>query len=308
MRKQLLLVATVLIGVALVGLIKWHERPAIDRNREARPLTDLTIARDIAYAPGERQDLDVYSPSGAKGPRPVIVYIYGGRWRLGSKDDYAWVGAGLARRGYVAVVPEHRVYPPAIWPSFVEDGAHALAWVKANIARYGGDPAQVIVAGHSSGGFTAVSLAVQDRWLAAVGLNRSRDLRAVISLAGKLVILPPSGSSQRAIFAEAPGYVEMKDHVDPGTPPLLFLVGEEDRTVDSSNSVTMLDRVTRAGGEARLQSYSGLDHDQVQTVFGNARSAPPAPMWSDIEQFLRQQGVTVPDRPIRADRPRANPE
>lgn len=58
----------------------------------------------ISYAPGERGLLDVYAPREAK-HRPVVVFWYGGSWVEGSREDYRFVGAALARAGYVAVLP-----------------------------------------------------------------------------------------------------------------------------------------------------------------------------------------------------------
>jgi acetyl esterase/lipase len=86
---------------------------------------------DLAYGEDPRQRLDVYAPRNAAN-RPVVIFWYGGTWVKGSKENYRFVGAALAERGFVAVLPDYRLYPAVTFPAFCEDGAHALAWVEAH--------------------------------------------------------------------------------------------------------------------------------------------------------------------------------
>jgi acetyl esterase/lipase len=84
-------------------------------------------SRDLAYGDDPRQRVDVYSPKSAH-DRPVVIFFYGGSWTMGRKANYAFVGAALAERGYVTVIPDYRLYPEVRFPVFVEDGARAVAW------------------------------------------------------------------------------------------------------------------------------------------------------------------------------------
>src|SRR5689334_16659544 len=101
---------------------------------------------DLAYGSLERQRLDVYVPEGAAA-RPIIVFWYGGAWEHGDKSNYRFVGATLAQAGYVAVLPDYRLYPQVRFPAFVDDGAAALAWVAAHAGEIGGDRRRIFVAG-----------------------------------------------------------------------------------------------------------------------------------------------------------------
>jgi acetyl esterase/lipase len=98
------------------------------------------VERDLAYGPAARQRLDLYLPSEVVAPAPVVVFFYGGRWEAGSKADYRFVGQALASRGFVVVIPDYRLYPEVRFPTFVEDGAAAVAWVRRNVDRFGGEP------------------------------------------------------------------------------------------------------------------------------------------------------------------------
>lgn len=286
----------VLLAVSAVFLamnLRGNSGP--DRNDALGPLDDLIIDRDIVYAPGERHGLDIYAPVSAKGEmRPVIVYLYGGAWVGGSKEQHAWVGAGLARQGYVAVVPDYRLYPPAHWPDFVRDGAAAVKWVKDNIADQGGDPAQIVVMGHSAGAFNALSLAVEPQWLAEVGMEPVADIKAVVGLSGVYNMLPLHGANENAIFGDSTGYREMIHNIEVRSPPTLFLVSSDDTAAGADDSVRMAARMNEMGGTAEVITYDGLGHDGTQAGAGGAFDAPDVPIQQDIARFLGEHGVQVP--------------
>ncbi len=77
---------------------------------------EVHVDTNRAYAAGTGHQADVYRPTGP-GPSPVLVFLYGGGWRNGSKEDVAYVGAALARKGFVVVIPEYRHFPPRASPT-----------------------------------------------------------------------------------------------------------------------------------------------------------------------------------------------
>ena len=122
-----------------------------------------TVERDIQYGPAPKQRLDVFAPSNGDGPdgegsggRPVVMFVHGGGFVAGDKGGadapfYNNIGVWAARAGFVGVTMTYRLAPASVWPSGAEDVAAAVAWLKANAARYGGDPGRVIVWGQSAG-------------------------------------------------------------------------------------------------------------------------------------------------------------
>ncbi len=121
-----------------------------------RPARSVTVVRNIDYAgDGTRAHrLDVIRrridpPTGA----PVLVYIHGGAWVIGDKREQGLpLLHELARRGWVTVTINYRLSPRATWPDHLVDCKRALAWVRAHIADYGGDPGFIAVSGGSAGG------------------------------------------------------------------------------------------------------------------------------------------------------------
>jgi triacylglycerol lipase len=114
--------------------------------------------RDLAYGPEEKQKLDVFTAGpGARAPKPVVIFVHGGAFTGGDKHSssgplYDNVGAWAARSGLVGVTINYRLAPKAAWPSGADDVGAAVAWVRENVSRYGGDPRRIYLWGHSAGG------------------------------------------------------------------------------------------------------------------------------------------------------------
>ncbi len=151
------------------------------------PKGGVAIVKDQRFGADPRQTLDVYAPKHASlAPRPVVVFLYGGSWQGGDKALYVFVGAALARRGFVTVIPNYRLYPQVRWPAFLEDNAKAVRWARDHARDYGGDPGDLFLMGHSAGAYNAAELTFDKRWLAAVGMDPARDLRGMVGMSGPL--------------------------------------------------------------------------------------------------------------------------
>src|SRR6202008_4197831 len=99
----------------------------------------IQLTQSIGYAERSRHRLDVCRPRGAVAA-PVVIFFYGGAWQSGYKELYRYVAKALARRGYVAVVPDYRIYPEVRYPDVLDDGAQVVRWVNDNIQQLGGNP------------------------------------------------------------------------------------------------------------------------------------------------------------------------
>jgi len=115
----------------------------------------ISIHRDIAYGPDILQKLDVFAPDGTKAKKlPVLLFVHGGGFTRGDKHGAFYpdnITLWAAKSGMVGVNIDYRLAPKDPWPAGVKDLASAIAWTKANIARYGGDPNSIVLFGHSAG-------------------------------------------------------------------------------------------------------------------------------------------------------------
>ena len=244
------------------------------------------VARDQAFAPGERGRLDLYRPSGARGEArlPVIVFLYGGSWSSGVKEGYGFVGRALAAQGFLVAVPDYRLVPEVRFPGFVEDGAAAVKWVRANAARFGGDPDRLVLAGHSAGAYNAAMLALDPQWL---GADRAA-VKGFAGLAGPYDFLPLSGPITTAAFGQAPDpkATQPISFAGAGDPPALLLVASEDRLVFPRNSIRLAAKLRESGVPAEVKTYSGLGHIGILTAIARPLRGK-APVLRDLGEFAR---------------------
>ena len=135
------------------------------------PWDGVTVTRDARYGTDPRHRLDVFTPTArAAAPLPVLVFVHGGGFVAGDKQGpdgspfYANIGVWAARNGMVGVNITYRLAPANPYPAAQQDVAAALAWIAANIASHGGDPARVILSGHSAGAIHAALYAAEPRF------------------------------------------------------------------------------------------------------------------------------------------------
>ncbi len=247
------------------------------------------VQTDIAYGALDRQRLDLYAQESAPRGRPVVVFFYGGAWQRGARWKYRFVGEALAADGTVAVVPDYRVYPEARFPDFVRDGAKAVAWVRANVGRFGGDPSRIFLMGHSAGAHIAALLALDARYLQAEGLS-PRDLRGLIGLAGPYDFLPLRRERLKDIFGDT-GDPEKLLTTQPihfasrQAPPALLLTGAEDGVVQPRNTERLAERLRAVGADAAAKAFPDLGHPGIILALSTA-FRHLAPVREDISRFI----------------------
>jgi acetyl esterase/lipase len=249
------------------------------------------------YGSGERNKLNIWVPTGTKKSNklPVLVWLYGGGWYSGQRDDYGFAGRAFARQGFIVVIPDYRIVPDGHWPDFLHDSAAAVAWTDANIAKYGGDPDRIALSGHSAGAYNAVMLALDPQWMKAAGSDTS-VIRGVAALAGPYDFAPFEKGGRADV---AMGDIRPVERTQPITfvradaPPLWLGHGTADTVVRVRNSQRLAAAMQKVGGSAALREYDGLSHNDLVMALTKPLSYK-GPILPEMTDFLR--GVTA--RPV----------
>jgi acetyl esterase/lipase len=143
----------------------WRE---VARPFRMKKKQEVERIADIGYtAGGRRARLDIYRPRGGQVEgrdlqnAPVLLQVHGGAWILGSKEQQGQLLMNrMAAHGWVCVAINYRLAPKHPFPAQIIDTKKALAWVKENIASYGGDQSYVVITGGSAGGHLAALAAL----------------------------------------------------------------------------------------------------------------------------------------------------
>lgn len=273
------------LRAAVFLLILSAATPALGADAAVR------VSKDVAFlAPGRAEKLDVYQPAPrADGrPHPALVWIHGGGWTGGTKNEARAdnICRTAAAAGYVAVSIDYRLGDGA-WPTNLFDCKNAVRFLRAHAARYSVDPARIAVAGGSAGGHLAlmVALTAGVAGLDPAGADTpypgvSDAVRCAVNLYGITNITTRRDVSPQGVPGElrawSPNALKVYGasdntapvlklaspvtHVRRDSVPLLTLHGKADATVDYLQAEE-LDRVARErGARHELKLIDGVGH------------------------------------------------
>lgn len=260
--------------VAGLAQALWH------RKRYAATTTD------ISYGPGGRSNLlDVSRrpdlPEGQ--PAPVLIQVPGGAWSINDKRGQAYpLMTRMVELGWICVSINYSRSPCSAWPSHIVDVKRAIAWVRANIADFGGDPDFIAITGGSAGGhlsslaaLTAGDASLQPgfedadtRVQAAAPLYGLYDLtdhtamhKLTMPLLERLVIQRRL-SEQREVFEAASP--TLRAHRD--APPFFVLHGENDVVIPAAQARGFTSALRRAGAGTVAHAEMPNAHHAFDTL------------------------------------------
>ena len=149
------------LPAAVAERVERDPAPGIPVNPFRFKDSRVRVEKDIPYVPngGQRHRLDVYCPVSGAARAPVLLQVHGGGWVIGNKHEQAKpLMVHLAARGWICVAANYRLSPKATFPDHLVDLKRAIAWIRGNIARYGGDPDFLAATGGSAGGHLSALL------------------------------------------------------------------------------------------------------------------------------------------------------
>ncbi|WP_367105096.1 alpha/beta hydrolase [uncultured Psychrobacter sp.] len=239
------------------------------------PNGGVGVTKDILYGEEPLQDLDIYYPkplaqamqsqnSIDKGiindSYPMIVFVHGGSWESGNKEQYAFVGQSLAQAGYITAVINYRKAPEHVYPDYVKDTAQAIAWSYNNASDLHADPKRFAVIGHSAGAFNAVAAVSDEDFLAPYNVSPN-DISAVIGIAGPYSYDFRQYSGGTAFADDAtPDDVMPDRHIKGKQPPYLLLTAENDKVVHDRNTIKMTQALKDYGATVETGEIKGASH------------------------------------------------
>lgn len=239
---------------------------------------NVIVRKDIPYVPNGhvRQTLDLYIPI-ADQPVPLVVWVHGGAWKLGSKD---WINVKyLTQRGYAIASVDYRYSGDAKFPAQIQDCNAALNFLVANAASYGIDHKRLVVGGGSAGAHLALLLG-----LARSGMSFGADPNihplAILDFFGPvdfITLLEEADQGQEREEAEdafhrllgaspatRPDLARLASpltYVSRGNPPVLIFHGDKDASVPYRQSQQLHARLTQLGIRNELITVKGVGHD-----------------------------------------------
>ena len=243
---------------------------------------DGYISRNnITYGNETWQKMDIYYPEYSDTASPAIVFYYGGSWRKGDKEDYAFVANRFTREGYIVIIPDYVKYPSAVYPAFVEDAAAVSHWIASHASEYSIDISRLHLMGHSAGAHTGMMLLTDESYLAKYALG-PEFYQCFIGIAGPYDFVPGS-RYYRKIFGPEERFPLMQatNYIDGSEPPMFLLTAGLDWLVADSNTEKVLEAVQQSGGQILTKTYPALGH---MTIIGSLSDS--LPIGSDVSNDI----------------------
>ncbi|MDP9092305.1 MAG: alpha/beta hydrolase [Actinomycetota bacterium] len=263
---------------------------------------DVVTKRHLPYAPGGRRyELDVYQHRDQPQGRPVLLQVHGGGWTIGTKEQQGIpLMLQMAAHGWVSVAINYPLSPRARWPEHLVAVKRAMAWIRANIAQYGGDPAFVAVTGGSAGGHLAAMLALtaHDRSLQPGFEEVDTAVQACVPHYGVYDFTADSGTKsaqqrldsllRRVVMARSARYPDDFRAASPisritaDAPPFFVIHGRNDTLVPVAEARAFVDKLRASS--TNLVAYAELSGAQhAFDIFPSIRSAHVV---RGVQQFL----------------------
>lgn len=265
---------------------------------------------NVKYFDGEGFDekkhrLDVYKPKG-EGPFPVLVFVHGGGWFFGDRqqffEPYEKLGRRLAAAGVIAVVVSYRLAPEHKHPKAVEDVAAAFAHVFERAAQWGGDPERIFGMGHSAGAHLLALAASDPSYLLARG-HRPSEFRGVVPISGPYdvshlgrsvvtafpMVRPAFGDDAAKWELACPAHYVKKF----APPPMLLAYADGDPDLLRKDAHRFYEQLLSAGREVVLFEAPFDDHFSEITDFGLTDNK----LTQTVLQFIREGQLPKLPRP-----------
>jgi acetyl esterase/lipase len=261
-------------------------------------------ANTVQYGPHRRVNrADIWRRSDLPrdGKAPVLLQVPGGAWAIGMRRPQAYpLLAHLAERGWVCVSIDYRVSPRNTWPDHIVDVKRALAWIKENIADYGGDPDFVAISGGSAGGHlcSLAALTHDDPQYQPGFEDADTSVVAAVPIYGRYDWFTSKGSGRKEFIAFLQKFVVKKpiaEHkqiyvdassikrVRPDAPPFFILHGQDDSIIPVHEGREFAEAMRNTSRS--VVTYAEIPHAQhaFDFYYGSPRGHYTA---QAVEQFL----------------------
>ena len=193
--------------------------------------------KDVVYGQSSAKEdlkLNIFVPHHSENKKlPVLVFVHGGNWNSGNKDQYGFFGRNFAKKEVITVIPEYTLSPKANVDQMTSEIATAIKWVKENIETYHGDAHQLFVTGHSAGGQLVASAVLNPKYgitensISGIILNDA----AGIDMKNYLEKNPPTSKDDYlATWSDQPANWEQASpiyFITEKSPPFLIYVGSK---------------------------------------------------------------------------------
>lgn len=203
----------------------------------------------------------------------TVVFIYGGAWKAGSKEEYRFIADSLNKQGYDVIIPDYRLFPEVAYPDFIGDIERFFTWLKSNESQYSLNDQPLFLMGHSAGAYNGAMYLTSDAY------QKPFTFSAFIGLAGPYdFFLPTKDPEYIPIFTRNGEHLNQATQLPAKQKPAqlshhlthaLILHGDNDKLVTPLNVEAFTNYLTQQGVRATGKRYPTLNHAKLVAGINN---------------------------------------
>lgn len=261
--------------------------------------TSFLKVANVRYAIHSKSDpklnmLNVYMPK--KGSNsPMVVWVHGGSWTYGDKDNVLYKAEYFTARGYVFVSINYRLSPGVRHPVNAQDVADALVWLHENATHYSADPEKIFMIGHSAGAHLAALVSIDEKYLEKSGGSLS-ILDGVVLLDGTgydiTQLMKNADTKMKEWYGDAFGTTKKDwdlaspvNFIKPGNDIPPFLIAYADEQEPSQKQAILLSKkLSEANVKNKMFHYEKKNASTINKELGKETDKPT----EDVYRFLQE--------------------
>lgn len=221
------------------------------------PKEQFSLTSDLTYGTHSRQKLDLYKSQNPRSDRPLIVFVHGGTWSSGKKEDYLFLAGSFTQDGFDVAIINYRLAPEFIFPTYVEDVVEALNYLHHQQTQLEISTANTILMGHSAGGFNVMSAVYHPN-----AYTLDCPPKAIVGLAGAYHFDYLGDKNLEKAFDLTKTYQEIMPSyfVEKNDIHHIMLLASTDLLVASSNTFKMHHKLLEKGNNSQVYRIPHTGH------------------------------------------------
>ncbi len=243
-------------GLGMLDLI--DDEPAVPE--------DITAIKNVTYKTIDSGDLqlDIYKRKDLEGPAPTMIFIHGGAWKKGKREDYLPYLIDYAKKGYITITISYRFSNVAKFPAAAQDVSCAIKWVKSNAAEYGIDPDRIAVVGGSAGGHLALLIGYggdESVFNQDCKSEVSSDVKVIVDFYGPVDMTTPYAVGTEEVLSFMGTTYEKNPALYKLSSPSTFISSDDPPTLIFQGTIDALVPVSQSDSLNSWLQQVGVPHD-----------------------------------------------
>ena len=240
----------------------WDGAPDIENflAQSAWVRANNECVEDILVGSRDEERVDIFPAR--KAGAPIVVFVHGGWWRIGTRKWFAFCVQGLLDMGFAVVAADYTLCPQVTIPDISNATRLAVRWAHDHAAVLKGDAGKIFITGHSAGGQQAGMMAVTD-WAGRYALPAD-VIKGAIPMSGLFDLRPFKTSwlqpklqlTGDTVLSESPLF-----HIPDVAPPILVTLGDDESVEFHRQSTVFVDAWRSKGHRAEYYAAPGMDHN-----------------------------------------------